>query len=266
MRKTFATTLALTMLGIAPASAYELSCDPSLGRGGGHATSINAVPGVAQSAAIDSIFKSDKEDTRDLGPNPNLTDVSWSTTEYFTPGATLGIVHSGSVDRIFFEVKSADALNRMAYPPPSPFEITMTAGMENDDGKTASCEVTLESRYVRNPVAFVPTISDPEDDGPRLKTTTALAPAGTSVSAFASYFFENAGLGAELTAAEFQTTQYYNSAGVSDGILDITVKSAAELAALPYPPPKPFEVQVTLTMTNNAGETATGTVTYRTEW
>ena len=96
--------------------------------------------------------------------------------------------------------------------------------------------------------------------------TTALAPAGTTVSAFASYFFENAGSGAVLTEAEFQMLQYYDAdrIGVSDGILDITVKSAAELEALPYPPPKPFEVQVTLTMTDSAGETATGTVTYTT--
>ena len=31
-------------------------------------------------------------------------------------------------------------------------------------------------------------------------------------------------------------------------------------------PPNPFQVEVTVTMTNNAGETATGTVVYTTDW
>ena len=261
MRKTFATALALTMLGIAPASA-GLVCSPANTHDDGE--NINAPAGQSVAAASDTIFKGTGEDPKDLGTNPNLTDVQWSTTEYIDTSETYGIVH-GNIDRICVQIKSADELNRMAYPPPNPFSVTPTVSMENDEGETATdCDFIFGTRYLRNPVAFVPTLSDPEDDGPRLKTTTALAPAGTTASAFASYFFENAGSGAELTEAEFQTKQYYHSAGVSGGILDITVKSSAELAALPYPPPNPFEVNVTLTMTNNAGETATGTVTYTT--
>ena len=265
MRKTLATALALTMLGIAPASA-GLVCSPGSTFPDGE--NINAPAGQLVSVAINTIFESDTENSKDLGTNPNLTDVQWSTTEYIDTSETYGIVH-GNLDHIYVQIKSADELNRLAYPPPNPFQITATVSMENDEGETfTGCDFVFGTRYARNPIAFVPTISDPEGDGPTLQRTTALAPAGTSVSAFASYFFKNAGSGAELTEAEFQTLQYYDadSTGVSDGILDITVKSSADLAALPYPPPKPFEVKITLTMTNNAGETATGTVTYMTNW
>ena len=265
MRKTLATALALTMLGIAPASA-DLLCSPDET----HSEGDNqfAPPGALVSVSTLSIFKSDGEDPSDLGTNPNLTSVTWSTTEHIDTSQRSGIVH-GVMDRIYLQIKSTDELNRLAYPPPNPFFTTATVSMENDEGETATgCDYIFKTRYARNPVAFVPTVSDTEPGGPTLKTTTANAPAGLTVSAFASYFFENAGSGARLTDAQFQTLQYYDAArtGISDGILDITVKSAADLAALPYPPPNPFRVTVTLTMTNNAGQTGQGTVTYTTHW
>ena len=261
--KSFAAALALAALGAAPAAA-EISCSPETTQADGR--NQNAPPGLLVSAYIDFIFKSDNENPRYLGTNPKLTGVTWSTTEYVPPGEVIGYIE-GVADRLFYKNKTEDDLNRMADPPPSPFFVTATVSMENDEGETVTdCEYVFGTGYNRNPVALVPAVLTPADDGPTLKKDTALAPAGTTVSAFASYFFENAGSGAELTGAEFQTEQYYNSAGVSDGILEIAVKSSAELAALPDPPPKPFEVEVTLTMTNSAGETATGTVTYKTEW
>ncbi len=265
MRKTLATALALTMLGIAPASA-ELFCSPGNTLPGGQHQ--NAPPGVLVSSPIHGFFKSDGEDPRDLGTNPNLTGVTWSTTEYIDTNETYGIVH-GNIDRLFVKMKSAYDLNRMAYPPPNLFYVTATLSMENDEGETVTgCDFVFGTSYARNPVAFVPTVSDTEPGAPTLKTSTANAPAGLTVSAFASYFFENPGSGARLTDAQFQTLQYYDATrtGISDGILDITVKSAADLAALPYPPPNPFRVTVTLTMTNNAGQTGQGTVTYTTHW
>ena len=265
MRKTFATALALTMLGIAPASA-ELFCSPgNTLRGGQHQ---HAPPGVLVSSPIYGFFRSDAEDPRDLGTNPNLTSVSWSTTEYIDTSERHGIVH-GNIDRLFVQVKSAYDLNRMAYPPPNPFFITATVSMENDEGETVTgCDFVFGTRYARNPVAFVPTVSDPEPGGPTLKVRAALAPEGATVSGFAGYFFANAGSGAELTDAQFQTLAYYDTArtGLVGDVLEITAKTAEQLRALPYPPPNPFHVKVTLTMTNSAGETGQGTVTYTTHW
>ena len=265
MRKTLATALALTMLGIAPASA-ELFCSPGRTFPGGQHQ--NAPPGVLVSSPIYGFFRSDGEDPRDLGTNPSLTGVTWSTTEYIDTSETYGIVH-GNIDRLFVRMKSAYDLNRMAYPPPNPFYTTATLSMENDEGETVTgCDFVLGTSYARNPVAFVPTVADTEPGAPTLKTSTALAPAGVTVSAFADHFFENAGSGAEFTDAHFQTMQYYDAArtGLVDGFLEVTAKSAAQLRALPYPPPNPFRVTVTLTMTNSAGQTGQGTVTYTTHW
>ena len=262
---TFATALALTMLGAGPAAA-EISCSPETTQADGR--NQNAPPGLLVSAYIDFIFKSDNENPRYLGTNPKLTGVTWSTTEYVPPGEVIGYIE-GVADRLFYKNKPEDDLNRMADPPPSPFFVTATVSMENDEGETVTdCEYVFGTGYNRNPVALVPEVLTPADDGPRLKRDTALAPAGTTVSAFASYFFENAGSGAELTEAEFETLQYYDadSTGIDDGILEITAKTTAQLKALPDPPANPFEVTVTLTMTNSAGETGEGTVTYTTNW
>ena len=49
-------------------------------------------------------------------------------------------------------------------------------------------------------------------------------------------------------------------------MLDVRPRPSEELNALDPPPDNPFTVQVTLTMTNDEGETATGTVDYSTEY
>ena len=132
------------MLGIAPASA-ELFCSPGNTLPGGQHQ--NAPPGVLVSSSIYGFFKSDGEDPRDLGTNPNLTGVTWSTTEYIDTNETYGIVH-GNIDRLFVKMKSAYDLNRMAYPPPNPFYVTATLSMENDEGETVTgCDFVFGTSY-----------------------------------------------------------------------------------------------------------------------
>ena len=46
----------------------------------------------------------------------------------------------------------------------------------------------------------------------------------------------------------------------------VTVKSNAELNAMASPPDNPFTFTAEVTMTNDAGQTATGTITYRTHY
>ena len=270
MKTLFATALALTILG-GLATAAEISCSPESTEPDGR--NHNAPPGTLVSAPIDSIFKSSRQNPRDLGTNPKLTDVSWSTTEYVDPDQTIGIVE-GVADRLFYRNKSSDDLNRMADPPPSPFYVTATVSMENDDGQTVTgCEYVFGTAYDRNPVVQVPTVT-PEpavpDPIPTFKRDTALAPAGVTVTAFPGYFFEDTGTNLRFVHAKFQSKYYYNadrSGLVDSGTLEVTAKTAEELEALgEYVPPNPFYITVRLKVINDEGFSTEGTVTYTTNW
>ena len=230
--------LAVLMLSTAPAMAAPSVNSEFSG------TKI-AAAGQLQSFPVTRVFDN-------AGTNPRFTSVSVSPTAYFDANSTV----IGSTGQFaYFKVKTAAALNALDSPPPNPFTSTLDVTMTNDEGHTASGTISLQTRYARI-----------EPPGPTLSKTTANAPAGLTVSAFASYFFENAGTNPQLTAATFSTMDYYVAAGVSGGILDIQVKTSEALNAMSPPPPNPFTVQVTLTMTNNEGETATGTVDYTTSY
>ncbi len=80
-------------------------------------------------------------------------------------------------------------------------------------------------------------------------------------------YFENAGTNARFTDASFSTTVYFDEAYLgSDGGIYITTKTAADLNALPSPPPSPFTVALTVTMANDEGETASGTLSLETTY
>ena len=106
-------------------------------------------------------------------------------------------------------------------------------------------------------------------EGPTLSTTTTNVPAGVTASAWPSYFFDNAGTNLRFTGLSFSTMDYYNAdiTGLSgENFMQVTAKTSAELNAMSLPPPNPFTVQVTITVTNNEGQTATGTVDYVTNY
>ena len=232
-----AAALAVLALSTAPAGAAPSFIQKEASR--------NAPPGHLASVYIGNVFTN-------AGTSPKFTNAVFSTLEYCVEAET-GIGSGGT--RLWYRVKSSDALNAMSPQPPNPFTVTAEVTMSNDEGETASGTMSFTTGYHRV-----------EPPGPSLSKTTANAPAGLTVSAFASYFFENSGTNPQLTEAAFSTMDYYVAAGVSGGILDIQVKTSEELNALDPPPPNPFTVAVTLTMTNNEGETATGTVDYSTSY
>ena len=216
---------------------------------------LSGVPAVAQAsvtaiAPVGSTISISASAFDDAGTNPKFTDVEFTTTEYYV-GSNTGIVEG----QLIVEVKTAAQLNALPSPPDSPFTVTATVTMTNDEDQTATGTVTLETTYVRAPTS-APTISDGD----------LYAPTGTLVSIAAAAFFDNAGTNPEITAAVFSTTEYYDTALVRDGEAWIQPKSAADLNALPSPPPSPFTVTVTVTMTNDEGQTATGTVSVRTNY
>ncbi len=79
-------------------------------------------------------------------------------------------------------------------------------------------------------------------------------------------YFDQAGTNPRFTNVSFFPTEYYDSraSGVRDGRIYLRTKPSADLRALPSPPPNPFSVDVRVTMTNDEGETASGTITFRT--
>ena len=140
--------------------------------------------------------------------------------------------------------------------------------MTNDEEETASATITLKSEYVRDPALEVTPDPEPEPI-PTLVTDTALAPAGETVTASPEDFFQNTGTNPRFTRARFQSKYYYDadkSGLTDDGILEVTAKSADELRALGYPPPNPFRLEITLTVTNDEGFSNDGVVTYTTNW
>ena len=76
------------------------------------------------------------------GTNPKLTAAEFSTTSYYQVGET-GI-QSG---RLFVRAKTAAQLNAMAARPDSPFTVTATVTMTNDEGATVEGTVEFVTTY-----------------------------------------------------------------------------------------------------------------------
>ena len=234
-----AATLAVLMLSAAPAGAQPTPTSNS---------SMNAVPGILSSIKPTQHFDNP-------GTNPKITSASYSTTDYYVE-ADLVIAANGLA---FFRVKTAAQLNAMDEPPTNPFTVVVTVTMTNDEQQSATKDINLVTSW--------PKLPPPQ--GPVLATSTANAPPGVTVSAFVEYFFDNVGTGAHLTNATFSTLAYYVEADtgiVDDSFLQLRAKTSEQLNEMSPPPSNPFTVEVTLTMTNDQGQTATGTVEYVTNY
>ena len=188
------------------------------------------------------------------GTNAKFTSAVFSTMEYYDDSVTGS--HLGG-KYLVLKTKTTADLNAMGNPPPNPFTVTIDVTMTNDEGDTASARLYAKTTWHKAP-----------RPGPTLSVTTQDAPPDVSSSGFADYFFSNAGAGARLTDVSFSTMDYYNATrtGLFGPFLDVTAKTSEELSAMDPPPPNPFTVQVELTMTNNAGQTGTGTVDYVTRY
>ena len=197
------------------------------------------------------------------GSNPRFTGAVFSTREYIKVGRVL--TSGGHAGRLFVEVKRAEELNAMSPPPPSPFTFTVEVTMTNDEGQTATGTVTYEMSYARAP-AVAPT---PEAQ-PTFSGTDAInLPPGALTYIRASDVFDNAGTNARFTGVKYSNTAfYYERTGMTspDGRLLVQAKTDAELRAARPQPPNPVTLTVEVTMTNDEGQTATGTITFETSY
>ena len=239
---------AAMMLGISPAAAAPYQYDDS----------ANAPPGTLIHVFLPYHF-------RDTGTNPRFTEWSFSPAEHLVESDT--VLNPMDNRRLFFRIKPPEQLNALATPPPANFETALTVKMTNDEGETASGTITLKSGYVRNPTARAPAEPEPEPI-PTVATGTALAPPGETVTFSPDDLFQNTGTNPRFTQARFQSKYYYDAdkSGLNDGNLQVTAKSADGLRALGHPPPNPFRLRITLTVTNDEGYTNTGVVTFTTSW
>ena len=274
----FAGLVACFVASGAYASDYRIYCDPK--------GWIDSPPGKLVAVRATRIFNSDRANDEDLGPGANLTGIEWSTLDYTDTDQIHGLLDGGNydrgsfieiLDRVYHETLSEDALNALDDPPPSPFKIVATVSMENDDGKTATCDFEFRSSYTIEPdepdepeQATAP--ADPPGgptpvQPPTLKVTETNAPPGVTSTIFPEFLFDNPGTNLRFTDVEFDTTEYYNMdrTGFSAGLLEVTAKTEEELEAL-LDPPNLFRVRVTISVRNDEGATGSGTVLYKTEW
>ncbi len=196
---------------------------------------------------------------KNAGTNPRFTEAVFSTMAYYQSWGT-GIRNGLLVVR----TKSAEDLTALPSPPSSPFAVTVRLTMTNDEGETATGTVTFKTTYELF-VPGQPPVFESSEFGP---SNPANAPVGTLVSVFVDEVFDRAGTNPRFTDAEFSTTDYYDRGyiGTHGERIYVKVKRAGDLRALPTPPPNPFTVDVTATMTNDEGQTATGTIVFRTYW
>ena len=191
----------------------------------------------------------------DAGTNPRFTDVVFSTLEYYRSGST------GIQDGVLVvTIKSATELSALASPPSSPFTVTADVTMTNDEGETASGTLQLKTTYTA-------TSAPPERPKPSFVPQDAIpAPVRAYTHAYAKDVFANAGTNPRFSGVTFSTLEYYSTGRITNGVVQVVVKSAEKLRALPLPPPSPFTVTAEVTMTNDEGDTASGTLTFRTTY
>ena len=218
-------------------------------------TTSNAPPGTL--IAISPLWVFDNR-----GTNARITAAAYSTTEYYSSTS----LNNGYA---YVEVKTTAELNAMASPPPNPFTVTADVTMTNDEGETASATVTLETHYARNPTpattppapATAPTFQRADEAYNAPPGVLISVTAGGQFGAFA-----NAGTNPRIIKAVFEDTaaEYYTTHTVANNKAWVQAKSSAELNALASPPESPFTVTAEVTMTNDEGQEASGTVTFKT--
>ena len=240
---------AVALSAVALPAAVGLAAQEPLPPTVSRTAAVNAPAGVLMSATAADLFDN-------AGTNPSITGAIFSTTDYYNE-------HSISNGRLWLQAKSPTELNALSSPPPSPFTVDVTVTMTNDEGQTASGTITFETTYGRAPASEQPS----ELPAPTFSGTAAVnAPAGVLISATAADLFDNAGTSPRISAAVFSTTEYYRVYQIGDGKLFVQPMTAAELSALESPPPSPVTVDVTVTMENAEGQTASGTITFETPY
>ena len=218
---------------------------------------------VAQPTLVQAERNASPGDAIDLGPadvfentgtNPRFTGATFSNPEYLN--------NSGfTEDSVSFDLKTADELNAMSPRPRSHFRFTVQVHMTNDEGWGTVGTLTYLASYPRAPdtVGGVPG----QPTAPVLAQTLDLdAPPGERVETEAGDMFAYAGTNPRFTAATFSTTDYYNTGSVEGGVLVVQAKTDAELNDLEPRPESVFRVTVDVTMTNDEGQTGTGTLTF----
>ena len=246
--------LALMLGAAAPAAHGSTAPAPSFKESNSPA---NAPPGILISIQADWFFDN-------AGTNPKITEAVFSTTEYYDTHAI------GANDFLFVQTKTSAELSALSPQPPNPFEVTVDLTMENDEGQTASGTLTLQTTYERTSS----TPSPPDDSGtPTLSQTEDInAPPGETLTITVEDLFDNAG-----TKPVFDGVGWHNTAylGIDTGLpvsgpadeLTVIVLTNAELNALASPPEdNPFKFKADVTMSNDEGETASGTITFSTTW
>ena len=242
--------------GTTPEAPSEPPVQPTLPQ----LSAVNAPPGITVSVDVD-LFDNP-------GTNPRFTDAVFSTMEYYDPTWTGLSIHPTDY-RLFVRAKTAEELNALASPPPETFTVTADVTMTNDEGQTATGTLTFQTVYLRAPTAGTTqeAPSEPPVQPTFSRTAVESLPVGTLISYTADEMFDNAGTNPRFTGAVFPDRTYLNegavpTSGTVAGRLFIEVKTAEQLSALSPPPPSPFTVTAEVTMTNDEGQTASGTITF----
>ena len=244
----WALAAAVAVLGAAPAAATESSLTVRL----------SAPPGVLVSVSAHQWYG---EWTGDEGSNPRYTEAAFSTMEYYVEAYTR--IYDGL---LFLQPKTSEELNALASPPPDPFTVTVEVTMTNDEGETATGTLKFKTDYASaSDDETVPSLTtNPQPY--QVRWTAITAEPGTTVTIYAVNLFASAGTNPKITDAVFSTTEYYDTHEVRDGLLRVQSKSAADLNALASPPSDPFTVEVRVTMANDEGQTASGTINFETTY
>ena len=212
---------------------------------------LQAAPGVLTSAGASSWFDN-------AGTNPRFTSATFSTTAYYNRAE---LDRNG---RIWVEAKTADQLNALATPPTANFAVTIDVEMTNDEGETASGTISCRTQYKR-------TASPPPPPDPTFtQTGNVSAPPGRKTVLSVTDVFDDAGTNPRFTSITGSSDYvaaygfHPDSAADESGSVFVTVKTTAELNAMKPPPGTPFTVQFDVEMTNDAEQTASGTLTFET--
>ena len=222
----------------------EPAAEPTVKAGLG---AFNASAGALTSISADQVFDN-------AGTNAKFTNVDFYSTYYYSEA---GFSDAGQV---WVKVKTDAELNALDVVPRNPFTTSATVTMTNDEDQTATGTVSFKTTYVK---------PDSPSGGPTPKQKGVLnLPPGSSYIYSPHLLFENRGTNAKITGAAFSTLDYYdkNDTGVWGGEVYVFAKTAAQLNAMASPPPSTFTVDVMVTMTNAAGQTATNTLTFQTTY
>ena len=209
---------------------------------------LQAAPGVLTSAGASTWFDN-------AGTNPRFTSATFSTTAYYNRAE---LDRNG---RIWVEAKTADQLNALATPPTANFAVTIDVEMTNDEGETASGTISCRTQYARTAPAAPP-------DPTFTQTGNIDAAPGQRVIVSVTDAFDNAGTNPRFTSitgsSDYVAERGFHPDKNADesGSISVTVKTAAELNAMDSPPASLFTVQFDVEMTNDAGQTASGTLTF----